>query len=432
MFDLKKTEARLNAREREDRLEAARELKAALDRGDLPRVARLGECDNHIHSQFSFSPYSPTTIAWKAYQVGLDTCGIVDHESVAGCLEFRQACELFGIAPTLGFEIRLNWDGTPLEGKKFNNPDQLSVGYFPVHGVPLRALDAVEAFLKPIRAAREQRNRQMVKRIDAVLAPHGMALDFDRDVVPVSRWEQAGSITERHLLYATALKLIEHCGRGERLLAFLADGLSLPVPEKAKAFLSDVDSPIYAFDLTNVLKGYFSELMYVPATHDETPAVAEAIPFLNGLGCVPTYTYLGDVRVSSVTGDKKTQKFEDDILDDMFECLYAYGMRAFSYAPTRNDPDQVARVRALCRRYGMLEICGEDINQPRQSFICKQNSEADRRFFNDSTWALIGHERLADGDLSQSIISPETQGRLPDLDARIAAYGKIGREAWGK
>ena len=162
MFDLKKTEARLNAREREDRLEAALELKAALDRGDLPRVARLGECDNHIHSQFSFSPYSPTMIAWKAYQVGLDTCGIVDHESVAGCLEFRQACELFGIAPTLGFEIRLNWDGTPLEGRKFNNPDQLSVGYFPIHGVPLRSLDAVEAFLKPIRAAREQRNRQMV------------------------------------------------------------------------------------------------------------------------------------------------------------------------------------------------------------------------------------------------------------------------------
>ena len=36
MFDLKKTEARLNAREREDRLEAALELKAALDRGTCP------------------------------------------------------------------------------------------------------------------------------------------------------------------------------------------------------------------------------------------------------------------------------------------------------------------------------------------------------------------------------------------------------------
>ena len=430
MPDIEKTVARLNAWEKSDRLEAARELKAAIDRGDIPASPRLGECDNHIHSQFSFSPYSPTMIAWKAYRAGLDTCGIVDHESVGGCLEFREACALFGIAPTLGFELRLNWDGTPLEGRKFNNPDQLSVGYFPVHGVPVSSLDAVEAFLAPIRAARERRNRRMTRKIDAVLAPHGMGLDFEADVVPVSRWRQAGSITERHLLYATALKLIDHCGRGERLLAFLSGDLKIPVPEKAKAFLREEDSPIYAFDLTNVLKGYFSELMYVPADHDEAPDVARAIPLLNGLGCIPTYTYLGDVRVSSVTGDKKTQKFEDDILDEMFECLYAYGMRAFSYAPTRNDPDQVARVRALCRRYGMLEVCGEDINQPRQSFICRQNSEADRRFFNDSTWAIIGHERLADEDLSRSIISPQTQARWPDLNARIAAYGQAGREAW--
>ena len=431
MFDLEKTVARLNALEPEDRLEAARALKAALDRGDIPAVPRRGECDNHIHSQFSFSPYSPSMIAWKAYQAGLDTCGIVDHESVAGCLEFRQACGLFGIAPTLGFEVRLNWDGTPLEGKKFNNPDQLSVGYFPIHGVPVRSLEAVERFLSPIRRAREARNRQMTARIDGVLAPHGMALDFDRDVIPVSRWRQAGSITERHLLYATALKLIEHCGRGEKLLDFMARGLRIAVPEKARAFLRDVDSPIYAFDLTNVLKGYFSELMYVDATHEETPDVAKAIPLLNGLGCVATYTYLGDVRGSSVTGDKKTQKFEDDVLDEMFECLYAYGLRGFSYAPTRNDADQVARVRALCRRYGMLEICGEDINQPRQSFICQQNSEADRQFFNDSTWALIGHEYLANQDLSRSIISEQTAARWPDLGERIQVYKRAAQEMHG-
>ena len=53
--------------------------------GEIPAVKRSGECDNHVHSQFSFSPYSPCKIAWKAYESGLDTCGIVDHESVAGC-----------------------------------------------------------------------------------------------------------------------------------------------------------------------------------------------------------------------------------------------------------------------------------------------------------------------------------------------------------
>ncbi len=425
MFDVKETEKRLNAWEQEERLQAVRELKAAIDRGDIPAVPRIGECDNHIHSQFSFSPYSPSMIAWKAYQVGLDTCGLVDHESVGGCLEFREACRILGIVPTIGFEVRMNWDGTPLENKKFNNPDQTSVGYFPVHGVPLRSLGKVEEFLKPIRAAREKRNRQMTQKVDRYLSPYGISLDFDADVIPVSRWNQQGSITERHILFATAKKLIEARGKGQELLDFMEKKLEIPVQGKAREYLLDLESDIYTYDLTNVLKGYFSEYMYVNAGHEETPDVATTVPYLNSLGCITTYTYLGDVRGTSVTGDKKTQKFEDDVLDEMFACLSSYGMRGFSYAPTRNAPDQVERVRALCRQYHMLEVCGEDINQPRQPLICQQSSEEDRIFFNDSTWAIIGHEILAEQDLSDSIISDKTAERFPDLKKRIEFYKNI-------
>lgn len=425
MFDLVKTVEQLNAWEREDRLEAVRELRAAINRGDIPAVERIGECDNHIHSQFSFSPYSPSMIAWKAYQVGLDTCGIVDHESVAGCLEFKEACEILGVVPTIGFEVRMSWDNTPLKDKKFNNPDQKSVGYFPVHGVPVRSLDAVEEFLKPIRAAREKRNRKMTVKVADYLHKFHISLDFERDVIPVSRWMQNGSITERHILFATAQKLIEECGRGHALIDFMEQKMQISVPAKAKEFLLDLESNIYEYDLTNVLKGYFSEIMYVDAEPEETPDVKVAVPYLNSLGCITTYTYLGDVRGVSVTGDKKPQKFEDDILDEMFACLSAYGMRGFSYAPTRNQPDQVERVRALCRKYNMLEVCGEDINQPRQPLICQQSSEADRIFFNDSTWAIIGHEIEAEKDLKNSIISENTVEKFPDLNERIQYYKNI-------
>ena len=422
MIDIETSVSQLNAQEKEDRLQAVRDLKAAVDAGQLPKVERKGECDNHIHSQFSFSPYSPSMIAWKAYEVGLDTCGIVDHESVGGILEFQEACRILGVVPTAGFELRMHCDNTPLAGKKFNNPDQLSVGYFPVHGVPVRSIDQVDAFLAPIRKARELRNRQMTEKINQVVAAHGMQLDFDKDVIPVSRWTQKGNITERHLLYATAQMMIRHCGKGEGLLDFLTDKLRIQIPEVNRGFLLDVESPIYDFDLTNLLKGFFSELMYIDATHEETPDVREAVPYLNSLGCIPTYTYLGDVRGDSVTGDKKTQKFEDDVLDEMFACLSEYGMRGFSYAPTRNAPDQVARVQELCRRYGMLEVLGEDINQPRQSFVMEHTSDEDKQFFNDSTWAIIGHEKLANEDLTKSIISDETVRAFPDLSERIQYY----------
>lgn len=425
MFNVESAAAQLNAWEKDDRLQAVRELKAAIDRGEIPEKKRIGECDNHIHSQFSFSPYSPSMIAWKAYQAGLDTCGLVDHESVAGIPEFREACQILGVTPTVGFEMRMSWDNTPLRGQKFNNPDQRSVGYFPVHGVPVQSIGEVEAFLKPIRAAREKRNRLMTRKVSEYLSPFDITLDFDQDVVPVSRWEQGGTITERHILFATAKKLIELCGKGQPLIDFLKGRLQIPVPPKAKEYLLDMGSPVYTYDLTNVLKGYFSEVMYVKATLEETPDVRTTIPYLNSLGCIPTYTYLGDVRGSSVTGDKKTQKFEDDILDDMFSCLSEYGMRGFSYAPTRNQPDQVERVRSLCKKYHMLEVCGEDINQPRQPLVCQHGSEEDRVFFNDSTWAIIGHEKMTAKDLRFSIISDETVRKYPDLNERIQYYKKM-------
>lgn len=266
----------------------------------------------------------------------------------------------------------------------------------------------------------------MTAKVDTILKHYGLSLDFDEDVVPVSYWREGGSITERHILYATGLQIIKKFGKGEKTAGFLEDGLSIPLAEKARAFLSDQDSPIYEYDLTNVLKGFFSEHMYVDATAAETPYVEDAVPYLNSLGCIVTYTYLGDVLGEAVTGDKKTQKFEDDILDDLFRYGYEYGLRGFSYAPTRNSKEQVERVRRLCGKYQMIEVCGEDINQPRQSFIVTQKNEEDRQFFNDATWAVIGHEILTDQDLANSIISEDVQRRFPAMEERINHYKKQG------
>ena len=44
--------------------------------------------NNHIHTTFSFSPYSPTAAAWRARAEGLCTAGIIDHDSLGGNREF--------------------------------------------------------------------------------------------------------------------------------------------------------------------------------------------------------------------------------------------------------------------------------------------------------------------------------------------------------
>ena len=49
-------------------------------------VTQTEEVNNHVHSTYSFSPYPPATIAVKAAQAGLQTVGIMDHDSVSGAV----------------------------------------------------------------------------------------------------------------------------------------------------------------------------------------------------------------------------------------------------------------------------------------------------------------------------------------------------------
>ena len=92
------------------------------------------------------------------------------------------------------------------------------------------------------------------------------------------------------------------------------------------------------------------------------------------------YAYLGDVT-DSVTGDKKAQKFEDDYLDEVMECM-----------PTRNTPAQLARIRELAERHGFIQVSGEDINSPRQSFVIRAMDNPAFSNLIESTWKLIDHE----------------------------------------
>ena len=79
----------------------------------------------------------------------------------------------------------------------------------------------------------------------------------------------------------------------------------------------------------------------------------------------------------SVTGDKRAPKFEDDYLDELIDYVAKLGFRAVTYMPSRNTKAQLTRLRALCDKYGLFQISGEDINSPRQSFVCEAQRDPD-------------------------------------------------------
>lgn len=419
----------LNAADTNERLHAVRELKKLLVSGEIRTPAREGYTNNHVHTTYSFSPYSPAKAVWTAYMSGLSTVGIMDHDAILGAEEFIEAGRNLGIATTIGFEMRTEWGQTPLAGKRINNPDQLTNAYISAHGLPHGNIKAADRFLSDIRAERGKRNRAMVKKLNDCVQILGISIDYDKDVLPLSLFHDGGEVTERHLLFSLTNKLIGKYGRGPGLLSALNCGFHLDFSPKQLELLSDTDtqSEIYAYDLLNLLKGSFIKKIYVDAAGSETPPVQEAVDFIKSVGAIPSYCYLGDVG-ESPTGDKKAQKFEDDYLEELLQTCKKIGFQAIAYMPSRNTLPQLARVQELCAKFGFMQISGEDINQPRQSFICRQLKMPGFEHLIDTTWALVGHEISATRELKAGMFADNIPLGSGEMDERIKKFKSIGFE----
>ena len=343
--------------------------------------------NNHIHTTYSFSPYSPTAAVYAARMEGLCTAGIIDHDSISGAEEFLEAAKMINMPVTIGMECRVSMDGTRLEGRRTNNPDQVGVSYMTIQGVPHDKIATLTEFFRPYQAARHERNRQMISKINALLP--GIALDYDLDVLPLSEAADNGGVTERHLMYALAKKLVAQVGKGEAMVKKLSD-MGLTLSAKQEAQMLDTAYPFYEYDLLGILKSAFVPQIFIDATA-ECPKLPDMVKLCADVDAFLCYAYLGDVG-DSVTGDKKAQKFEDDYLDDVFECLKEEGVKAVTYMPTRNTQAQLERLRGLCDSYGMFQISGEDINSPRQSFVIRAMENPMFKNLIDATWKLIEHE----------------------------------------
>lgn len=409
---------KLNGGTAEDRLNA---LKALVEKMPEKPVRRDNDANNHIHTIYSFSPYSPTKAAYMAYMAGLTSAGIMDHDSLSGVEEFKKACTILGLGSTCGVEVRCKFN----RGfGKMNHPDQEECIYMAAHGIPAQNVKAFNEYLAPYRQKRYERDAKMCELITGKFGKFGVELDFEKDVKPLSEACDGGSVTERHLLYALAVKLENKFGRTDALIAFLENDLALKVSDKIKAFLLDQTNEHFLYDLLGVLKAD-TAFFYIDAD-EEMPDAVEFVKKAKEFGAIPAYAYLGDVG-DSVTGDKKAQKFEDDFLPELIVEIKKAGFLACAYMPTRNTPVQLQRLGKLLKENDLFEISGEDVNSPRQKFACAALALPEYSHLIDSTWALIGHEAIStEKGVDYGMFSEKTVKETPDLKERIKKFAVIG------
>lgn len=151
MIDIATLQA-LNAPTREERLE---NLQKAVQTASFPEANPV-YINCHIHTTYSFSPYSPAAAVFAAKAEGLCTAGIVDHDTTAGAEEFIEAGKIADMPVTVGMEARVSMQDTPLSAVHTNNPDQSGISYMTFQGIPHRNLARMNEFL--LRCARPAMN----------------------------------------------------------------------------------------------------------------------------------------------------------------------------------------------------------------------------------------------------------------------------------
>ncbi|MDD4449264.1 MAG: PHP domain-containing protein [Sphaerochaeta sp.] len=424
-MDIQTLERDINDRDASTRMAASVKLGSLIRGGELGRTV-TEEVNNHVHTTYSFSPYEPAAAAYAAWKAGLGIVGSIDHDSIGAAAEMLESGRNIGIATTVGFELRVSFLDTPLANRKINNPDSEGIVYMCVHGVAKQHIPAVASFLKPLQEVRNKRNRAQVEALQALVGRYGFDLDFERDVLPLSRFSEGGSVTERHILYAMAGQSIRMFGKGEKLVRFLLSSLGLPLSSKLQSLLLDENNPHYAYDLLGVYKSNFLPRFFIQPDRQECMDVRKVVDFSNSIGAIAAYAYLGDIA-DSVTGDKKAEEFEDSFLVELMDLLVDCRFPAVTYMPPRNTKEQMARLQSLAKERGLMEISGVDINSSRQSMNCPQLLQSNARHLVDSAWALVAHEKLSSVDARLGLFHPENPLSSKSLQSRLERYAMLGR-----
>jgi hypothetical protein len=291
----------------------------------------------HSHTFFSYNAYgySPTHFAVLARQRGLMVAGIVDFDVLDGLEEFLEAGRLLELKTCVSLESRVFVP--EFADRVINSPGEPGISYHMGVGFP-REIE--HPLLTQMRCTAEQRNRELVARVNAFTTP--VTLDYDRDVLPLT---PRGNATERHICEAYAKKGDKEFWR--RKLGDCPDD-----PAKLRALIRAKTMKHGGVGYVQPGKGAF-------------PILAEMNRFVLEAGAIPTMTWLDGTS----EGEKR--------IEDLFEVAKSLGTAALNIIPDRNYTpgvkDQKLQnlldVIALAEKHHFPIIVGTEMNAPGNKFM---------------------------------------------------------------
>ena len=412
-------EARLNDFDPAARAEALRELAAMAQRKECP-LAPAGDAVNlHMHTFFSYNAQgnSPTALAWLARRLGFWAAGVVDFDVLDGVDEFLAACDSLDVRGCAGIETRAFL--SEFSDREINSPGEPGVCYHMGIGFASGAAPGEAAeILAGMRRRAEERNREMVRRLNAHLAT--VAVDYAADVLPLT---PNGNATERHILEAYG-KAVARTVRDP--VPFWAAQLNLPADQVAAQM---ADAPKFQ----NLIRARWMKrggIAYLTPGPETFPAVEDVNRMILACGAIPCATWLNGVSA----GEKSPE--------ELLALHVRLGAAALNIIPDRNwnIPDAAARragvqnlyrVAAAAQELALPLIAGTEMNSPGQKLVDDFDAPELaplKSAFREGAAFLHGHTMLQRAR-TLGCSSAWAQSHFPARRERNAFYRQVGERA---
>ena len=375
----------------------------------------------HCHTFYSFNAYghSPTSLVWLAKTLALKLIGMVDFDTLDGVDEFLEACETADVRGSAAVETRVYIP--EFAAREINSPGEPGIFYHMGIGLASgRIPDAVKHIAQAMRERAEQRNRAMLAKINAHLAP--VTVDYEADVLPLT---PAGNATERHMLVACMQAAQRHY-QGQALIEFWSSRLDT-APDKIAAIVSDAPA------LSNLIRAKLMKkggVGYAQPNPANFPTVEEYHQLILACGALPCATWLD--------GLSPGEQAEEELLN----LLIGKGVVALNIIPDRNwnisDPamrqtkvSELRKVVALARQLDLPLHIGTEMN----AFGNKLVDDFDapelaplRQDFMDGAFFIYGHVMMQRAS-GLGYQSEWARACLPARRERNAFYAQVGRRA---
>jgi len=352
---IEELERQLDSFDPEERKQALTALCKKVRAGEIDLPEAGTDVNLHCHTFFSYNTYgySPSKFAWLARKGGLAVAEVVDFDVLDALEEFLAAAKMLGLKACAGLETRVFVP--EFATRVMTSPGEPGITYHMGVGFPSAALGGEqEEFLLNLRKTAQQRNRDLVGRVNKHLKP--AELDYKRDVLVLT---PSGNATERHICLAYARKAKTVFRDTDALADFWSEKLGTEVKSSELPEGRELLNTIRAKTMKRGGVGY------VLPDKGSFPLMAATNQFFLSAGAIPTLTWLDG-----------TSKGEKDI-EELLDVAISSGAAAINVIPDRNYTpgtkdekiDNLYHVVEFADRLHLPVVEGTEMNSPGQKFV---------------------------------------------------------------